>query len=75
MVTCSAWLLERLPCSCLLASLPGSRGVRTPWDEDTLGDALDVVVDVVDVVVAGLVAWVKRCQDSVGRGHTRWFCC
>ena len=65
----------------------GLRGVRTPWDEDTLGGVVvdvvvdvvhvvvHVVVDVVDVVVAGLVAWVRRCQDSVGRGHTRWSCC
>ena len=66
MVTCSAWLLEPLPCSCLLASLLGLGGVRTTWDEDTLGDVVDIVVDVVGVVVAGLVAWVKRCQDILG---------
>ena len=40
--------------------------------ESGFGYVLCVVVGAVAMLLlAGLVAWVRRCQDSVGRGHTR----
>ena len=49
MVTCSAVLLEQLPCSYLLYSLHGSRGVRTFRDEDTPGDDVDFDQDLANL--------------------------
>jgi len=40
--------------------------------ESGFGYVLCVVVGAVAMLLlAGLVAWVRRCQDPVGRGHTR----
>ena len=65
LVTCSAWLLERLPCSCLLALLLGLEGARTPLDEDTLGDVVDFDQDIERLFPSGwLLKKIRRQKPS-----------